>query len=196
MNWLAGKGAQSIVLIGRSAPSEEAGRKIDAVREKGVDVVTLRADVTDTRDVAKVVDVIEKGRYPLAGIIHSAGVLDDATIMLQTPEKFNKVLAPKVKGAWNLHQLTQHIELDFFVCFSSIASIVGWAGQSNYASANAFMDTLAFHRRALGKPALTINWGPWGGSGMAASLDARDIQRMKDAGMEALTPELGLAAMS
>lgn len=196
MNWLAEKGAQSIVLIGRSAPSEEAGRKIDAVRGMGVDVVTLRADVTDAGDVAKVVETIEKGRHPLAGIIHSAGVLDDGTIMLQTPEKFNKVLAPKVKGAWNLHQLTQHIELDFFVCFSSIASIVGWAGQSNYASANAFMDTLAFHRRALGKPALTINWGPWGGSGMAASLDARDIQRMKDAGMEALSPEQGLAAMS
>lgn len=196
MSWLAEKGAESIVLIGRSSPSEEANRKINAVREMGVQVNTLRADVSNSSDVAKVVEIIEKGPYPLAGIIHSAGVLEDGTIMLQTQEKFNKVLAPKVKGAWNLHQHTQHINLDFFVCFSSIASIVGWAGQSNYASANAFMDTLAFHRRALGKPALTINWGPWGGSGMAASLDARDIQRMKDAGMEALSAEQGLGAMS
>ena len=196
MHWLADKGAKSIVLIGRSTPSESAQAAMDIVRSKGIAVSVLQADITKLDDVRHVLATIEKTLLPLAGIIHSAGVLEDGTIAQQTAEKFQKVLAPKVKGAWNLHQLTAHIELDFFVCFSSIASIVGWAGQSNYAAANAFMDGLAFHRRALGKPALTINWGPWGGAGMAANLDDRELQRMTDAGMTPLDSANGLAAMT
>ena len=196
MHWLADKGAKSIVLIGRSAPSESAQAAMEAARSKGITVNALQADVTNADDVRKVLATIEKGMLPLAGIIHSAGVLEDGTIAQQTAEKFQKVLSPKVKGAWNLHQLTAHIELEFFVCFSSIASIVGWAGQSNYAAANAFMDGLAFHRKALGKSTLTINWGPWGGAGMAANLDDRELQRMTDAGMTPLESANGLAAMA
>ena len=196
MQWLADNNAQSIVLTGRRSPSDFAQQAIERVRNAGVDVHVLQADVTEVDDVSRIIASIEKDMLPLAGIIHSAGVLDDGTITQQTADKFHKVLAPKVKGAWNLHQQTNHIDLDFFVCFSSIAAVVGWAGQSNYAAANAFMDGLAHHRRAQGKSALSINWGPWGGSGMAANLDERDIQRMNDAGMEALSPEQGLAALS
>ncbi len=196
MRWLATQGAESIVLIGRSQPSANALQQIEIVRAKGVTITTLQADVAEAADVTKVLHAIEEKLPPLAGIIHSAGVLEDGTIAQQDAEKYRKVLVPKVKGAWNLHRLTSHLELDLFVCFSSIAAIVGWAGQSNYAAANTFMDTLVRYRHALGKPALSINWGPWGGSGMAANLDARDIQRMNDAGMAALVPEQGLAAMS
>lgn len=195
MKWLADGGAKSIVVMGRNAPSENAWRAIEAVRARGVTVCAQKADVAVPEDVLRVLNSIEKEMLPLAGVIHAAGVLDDGVITQQTEEKFQRVLGPKVKGAWNLHQLTGHISLDFFVCFSSIAPIIGWAGQSNYAAANGFIDTLAHLRQALGKPALSINWGPWSDSGMAASLEARDIQRMKDSGMTALPTTVALEAM-
>jgi acyl transferase domain-containing protein/acyl carrier protein len=195
MDWLAAQGAVSIVLIGRSMPSPEALTRINAIRHQGTKVEVVHADVTRRDDVEQLFSTIHRTMLPLAGIFHSAGVLDDGVITQQTSEKFSKVFSAKIKGAWNLHQLSDSIELDFFVCFSSIASIVGWAGQSNYAAANAFMDSLAYRRRVQGKSALTINWGPWDGSGMAANLDERDIQRMNNAGMTALTPHQGLTAM-
>ncbi len=167
-------------------------QKIATAKSQAVDVQVICTDISDRVSVEALLDQINKTMKPLAGIIHSAGVLDDGVISQLTEEKFTKVLLPKIKGAWNFHVLTSDIDLDFFICFSSIASMVGWAGQSNYAAANAFMDTLAFYRRAEGKTALTINWGPWAEVGMAANLDDRDIQRMTDAGMTPLTAATGL----
>ncbi|MFT4925581.1 MAG: acyl transferase domain-containing protein [Phenylobacterium sp.] len=196
MNWLAQGGAQSVVLIGRSKPNATAMAAIDKVKAIGVRVECLQADVTKADEVKKVISHIENSGYPLGGIVHSAGVLDDATISQQSVEKFNRVLAPKILGSWNLHQQSLHLELDFFVCFSSIAAVVGWAGQSNYAAANAFMDGLCHYRCATGKAGLSINWGPWAEAGMAANLASEDIKRMNNAGMAALKPEQGFAAMS
>ena len=195
MDWLVKQGAESIILIGRSAPSEAARQRILSAEAYGAKITVMCADVSNAVDLYQVLSKIQQTLPSLAGLIHSAGVLDDGIIMQQSVERFHKVMAPKIKGAWNLHQLTLNIEMDFFICFSSIASVVGWAGQSNYAAANAFMDALAHYRRALGKPSLSINWGPWGGAGMAANLDEKDIQRMKDAGMEALSAEQGFNAM-
>lgn len=196
MEWLANVGATSIVLIGRSAPNEEALKRIQALAESGITLEVMQADVSCAEDVQRVFAEISQRLLPLGGIIHSAGVLEDGVIIQQTHEKFKKVLAPKVQGAWNLHRFSENLPLDFFVCFSSIASMVGWAGQSNYAAANAFMDSLAHRRRALGMPALSINWGPWAEAGMAAKLDTQDIQRMSDAGMYALKPAAGMEAMN
>ncbi len=196
MDWLAENGAKSIVLIGRREPNEEALKKIEQVRSFDISVNVMQADVTHCADVEKVIARIQSSLPPLGGIIHSAGVLDDGVIVQQTEEKIRKVLAPKIKGAWNLHLATRHLSLDLFVCFSSIASVIGWAGQSNYAYANAFMDALAFYRRTRGLPALTINWGPWADAGMAANLDDRDRQRMKQAGMFPLSTNQGLAGMA
>ncbi|MCE0556897.1 type I polyketide synthase [Motilimonas sp. E26] len=196
MAWLAQSGAKSIVLMGRSAPKPDALHAIELVRELGVEVLTLQGDVSQLGDVKRVVEQINGRAYPLGGIIHSAGVLDDATIMQQSHEKYQRVLQPKIQGSWNLHLATQAIELDFFVCFSSIAAVVGWAGQSNYASANAYMDGLCAYRRAQGKPGLSINWGPWAEAGMAANLASEDIKRMNNAGMAALAPDAGLHAMA
>ena len=89
---------------------------------------------------------------PLRGIVHSAGVLDDDTLLKLNWERFSKVMAPKIDGSWNLYQLTKNLRLDFFVLFSSLASVFGNAGQGNYAAANAFLDALAHHRRNLGLP--------------------------------------------
>ena len=196
MHWLSRSGARSIVLTGRSNPSSNALKEIEKVRSSGTDVIVMQADVTDSIQVTNIIHEISDRLLPLAGVIHSAGVLEDGTVDQQTTDKFNKVLSPKIKGSWLLHQATDHIDLDFFVCFSSIASIVGWAGQSNYAAANSFMDGLAHYRHSLGKPALSINWGPWSGSGMAANLADEDIQRMNNAGMSAISPENGLSAMT
>lgn len=195
LTWLAQEGARSVVLVGRSEPGPAAQAAIQAARAAGVAVTTQKADVSERADVARVLRTIEETLPPLAGVFHAAGVLDDGTVLQQTPGRFLKVFGPKVAGAWNLHRLTAHLPLEIFACFSSIASVVGWSGQSNYAAANAFMDTLARHRRARGLPAVSINWGPWSGSGMAAKLEDRDQQRMREAGMSLLPPADALGAL-
>jgi acyl carrier protein len=106
---------------------------------------------------------------PLRGIIHGAMVLDDAPIERLTEERMWKVMAPKMLGAWNLHALTVDAELDFFIMFSSFASLVGTPGQANYVAGNAFLDALAHYRRARGLPALTVNWGVVGEVGYVAN---------------------------
>ncbi len=195
LTWLVKEGARSVVLIGRSEPGAPAQAAIQAARAAGATVTTQKADVSERADVARVLRTIEETLPPLAGVFHAAGVLDDGTVLQQTPGRFLKVFGPKVAGAWNLHRLTAHLPLEIFACFSSIASVVGWSGQSNYAAANAFMDTLARHRRARGLPAVSVNWGPWSGSGMAAKLEDRDQQRMREAGMSLLTPGDALGAL-
>jgi myxalamid-type polyketide synthase MxaB len=119
-------------------------------------------------------------------------VLEDALLQRQNWAQFSRVMAPKVAGAWNLHKLTQDIALDFFVCFSSSTALLGAAGQGNYAAANAFMDGLVQHRRDLGLPGLSINWGPWGEIGMAAALDTRDQARWSDLGIGNIAPTQGV----
>ena len=112
-------------------------------------------------------------------------------MLQQDRARFEKVFAPKVQGAWNLHVLTRSLPLDFFVLFSSASAVLGSAGQSNYAAANAFMDALAHHRRALGLPALSINWGAWSGVGMAAHLE----NRLQGNGLGVIPPEQGVRAL-
>jgi acyl carrier protein len=104
---------------------------------------------------------------PIAGVIHSAGLLSDATLLNQTPESFQTVFGPKVYGAWNLHRATRHDELDHFVLFSSVAGELGSPGQANHAAASTFLDGLAAYRHGLGLRALSINWGPWDTVGAA-----------------------------
>jgi 8-amino-7-oxononanoate synthase len=129
--------------------------------------------------------------WPLRGIIHAAGVLDDGVLQQLSWQRFDRVLAPKVAGAWNLHQASQNLPLDFFVCFSSIASLLGSPGQGSYAAANAFMDALMHDRRRLGLPGLSINWGPWA-DGMTTQLSDRQQTRLRDQGLAPIAPEQGL----
>jgi myxalamid-type polyketide synthase MxaB len=160
-----------------------------------VEVTIITADIANPQEVAQCLQQIRSSHPPLRGIIHAAGVLDDGLLLQQSWERFNRVMAPKVAGAWNLHTLTQDLPLDFFVCFSSIASLIGSVGQSNYAAANAFMDALASYRRGLGLPGLTINWGPWAETGMAANLGSREQARLKDQGIVPINPEQGLQVL-
>ncbi|MBE9170244.1 type I polyketide synthase [Pleurocapsales cyanobacterium LEGE 06147] len=186
------QGAQHLVLAGRREASARAREELEKLEEFGTEILTLEADVSKERDVARLLDKIHSWGPPLRGIIHAAGMLDDGGILQLDWECFTRVMAPKVAGAWNLHVLTQKLPLDFFVCFSSIASLLGSPGQGNYGAANAFLDALAHHRRALGLEALSINWGPWANTGMAARGKSRDRTRWATRGIELIAPEQGL----
>jgi myxalamid-type polyketide synthase MxaE and MxaD len=180
--------------MGRSAPSAETEGILDELRADGVEVLVARADVSRAEQVERVLAQLDQTLPPLRGIIHAAGVLDDGLLLQLTPEKFRKVMLPKVQGAWNLHALTLSRDLDFFVLFSSAASLLGSPGQGNYAAANAFLDALAHYRRALGLPSLSINWGPWADVGLAAVQFNRG-ERLALRGLASLTPEEGLEAV-
>ncbi|WP_414587921.1 SDR family NAD(P)-dependent oxidoreductase [Scytonema sp. PCC 10023] len=158
--WLVKNGAKHLVLMGRSgAASAAASEAVKTLESAGANVIVAKADVSNATQVANVLTEIEQSMPPLRGIIHAAMVLDDAVMLQLSGERFVKVMAPKVMGAWNLHTQTLNTPLDFFVNFSSFSSSVGNPGQGNYAAANAFLDALAHHRSTRGLPALTINWG-------------------------------------
>jgi len=162
------------------------------LEQAGAHVRVELADVSKPLEAARVLETVTLSMLPLRGIVHAAGVLDDGILLQQNWQRFRQVMAPKVAGAWNLHALTQTIPLDFFVCFSSVASLLGSPGQGNYAAANAFMEALMHHRRAQGLPGLSINWGPWGEVGMVAELSSRDQSRLIRQGWELIAPEKGL----
>jgi acyl carrier protein len=142
-----------------------------------------------------VLAAIAESLPPLAGVVHCAGVLDDGVLMQQSWPRFAGVLAPKVQGAWMLHQLTRALPLDFFVLYSSLASLFGSAGQGNHAAANAFLDALACHRRGQGLPATSINWGVWSQVGIAARLAASRQEEDRAPGFQglgAIAPQEGM----
>jgi NAD(P)-dependent dehydrogenase (short-subunit alcohol dehydrogenase family)/acyl carrier protein len=185
---LVDRGARQLVLLGRSEPSAEAREALEAMRASGARVQVAQADVSSEPEL----DAVLASARPLRGIVHCAGRLDDGILLQQSDERFRSVMAPKIDGSWNLHRLTQDDPLDFFVLFSSAASVIGSPGQGNYAAANAFLDALAHHRQAQGLPAQSINWGPWSETGLAARPDRGG--RLAAQSMESLTPRQGVAA--
>nr|UUL70766.1 Beta-ketoacyl-acyl-carrier-protein synthase I [Vitiosangium cumulatum] len=193
--WMARRGARHIVLVGRSEPGPDAREVIRELESAGVQVVIARGDVTRADEVRGILERVGGSMPPLRGIVHSAGVLDDGVLRQQTAERFNRVLAPKAGGAWNLHVLTRDLPLDFFVLYSSVASLFGSASQGNYAAANAFLDALAHHRRALGLAGLSINWGAWSEAGMAARLARRDMNRLSGQGIGTIPPDQGMQVL-
>jgi acyl transferase domain-containing protein/NADPH:quinone reductase-like Zn-dependent oxidoreductase/SAM-dependent methyltransferase/acyl carrier protein len=167
--WLVEAGARHLVLVSRSgAETPEAETFVARLRERGVAVTAVRADVGSEEDVTRLIAAIRSENRPLKGVFHLAMVIDDAPLAALTRDRMRSVLGPKAYGAWLLHQATRDLDLDCFVMFSSVSSIFGNPAQGNYAAANAFLDSLAHHRRALGLPALTMNWGVLGGEGYVA----------------------------
>lgn len=179
MSSLYEQGWRRFALLGRSEPSEKAKENIRSFESKGSEIRIYLADVSQKPDLEKCLEKIRKEWGPLAGIIHAAGVLEDSVLLKQSDLSFAKVFAPKVLGAWNLHELSTQDALKFFVLFSSLASMLGSPGQSNYAAANAFMDSLAQMRKQNGLPALSIHWGPWAEVGMAARAQEKAAQSAK-----------------
>ena len=168
-NWLVETGARRLALVSRSgAATPESVAFVSSLRRRGVDVSVIHADVGCSEDVARLMASTRSEDHPLCGVFHLAMVIDDAPLGALTRDRMHSVLAPKAYGAWLLHEATKNLDLDCFVMFSSVSSIFGNPAQGNYAAANAFLDSLAHHRRGLGLPALTINWGVLGGEGYVA----------------------------
>lgn len=191
--WMVQQGARHLALMSRSGTSTAAQEAMDAMEEAGAQVTIAKGDVTQEEQVAKVLAGIGQSMPPLRGIIHAAGVLDDGILLHLTEERFKKVMAPKVDGAWNLHNLTLNDPLDHFVLFSSVASVLGSPGQGNYVAANAFLDALAHYRHTLGLPALTINWGAWAEVGLATRADR--VRHVTQQGIIPFTPAQGVQLM-
>ncbi|MBU6352236.1 MAG: SDR family NAD(P)-dependent oxidoreductase, partial [Chloroflexi bacterium] len=193
--WLAEQGARHLLLLGRSRPRAEAQAQVEQIAALGASVTVAQGDVADWEGMRALLAQIDPA-HPLRGVIHSVGVLDDGALQQQSWPRFTAVLTPKLQGAWNLHTLTQGMDLDFFVLFSSAASLLGNPGQANHAAANAFLDAFAHHRRQQGLPALSINWGAWSEIGAAAEI-ARKIQAGRGrAGVEVIAPAAGIAAFA
>lgn len=191
--WLVEQGANSLVLMGRRGADETAREAIARMEQAGAQVVVAQGDVSSEADVSRILEEIHRSLPPLRGIIHSAGVLDDGGLLGQNWSRFDTVFAPKVVGTWHLHRLTYHLPLDFFVMFSSVASLIGSPGQGNHAAANTFMDMLAYYRRAQGLPALSINWGAWSEIGAAVEHDV--IGRIDIQGVGVIPPQDGLRVL-
>jgi acyl carrier protein/NADP-dependent 3-hydroxy acid dehydrogenase YdfG len=187
--WLVECGAKHLVLSSRSgASTPEAQAFVDKLTADGIKITVIKADIGVPKDVKSLIKKAASGKIPLKGVFHLAMVIDDAPLSALTPERLRVVMAPKAHGAWLLHEETKAMNLDCFVMFSSVSSIFGNPAQGNYAAANAFLDSLAHHRRALGLPALAINWGVLGGEGYVAR-NERVAEFLARQGTAALTPK-------
>ena len=194
--WMAQNGAGHLVLLSRRVPSQESLQAIRRMEASGATVFPVRADVTSAADIATVLDAIRTTMPPLKGIMHTAAVVDDALVKDLSPERFVPVMMPKIVGAWNLHESTLQEDLDFFVLFSSIGAVHPQPGMGSYAASNAFLDAFAYYRRALGLPAITVNWGGWDQIGLARAVGTgRSIDGYMQEGMRVFSGEEACALL-
>ena len=189
--WMVRRGARHIVLVGRSGASEETLGILHDLEKTGARIRVARADVSEREQLARALAEAAESMPALRGVIHAAAVVDDSVGLRLKWEQVAKSFAPKAGGAWNLHELTRDIPLDFFVLFSSASSVVGLLGHGAYASSNTALDALAHHRKGLGLPALTINWPLWAEVG----LGARVGDQLRLPGARPITTDQGFEAM-
>jgi len=165
--WLGEQGAEKIILLSRSGKTSDQGQStFEKVLKNGTEIEIIQADVTNLESLKAIVLKIQESPYILKGVFHAAMVLDDCFWNDLDINRLNKVLAPKISGVLNLHEIVKDLSLDFFVNFSSISSLIGNAGQGSYVIANAFLDSFAYYRQSLGLPSITINLGPLAETGI------------------------------
>lgn len=193
---LASRGAKKIILTSRSIVSEKAKEIIANIQKMGVSVQAIQNDCSNEKDVESLIAAINMTEFPLKGIIHAAGVIDDAPIELLNKNRLFEVLAPKVGGSWFLHKHSENIKLDFFICISSMSALIGNHSQSNYAAANAFMDSLVAYRQGKGLSGLSINWGPWDKIGMAARIGDKYKNLIEKSGIRFINPLLAKESLA
>ncbi|MFG2193633.1 SDR family NAD(P)-dependent oxidoreductase [Streptomyces sp. NPDC048639] len=193
---LVAEGARHLALVSRRAlPAEEVAR-LAAGLGGHVEVTVHQGDISEAADVERIVGALTGGETPLGGVVHAAGVLADSPLSGQTWDSIETVFRAKVYGTWLLHRALASVPtVRFFVGYSSIASVLGAAGQANYAAGNAYMDVLMQWRAAAGLPGLSVNWGPWAEIGMAASLTGQQIRSIEDRGLKFVKPGAALRAL-
>ena len=204
--WLIQQGAKHLVLTSRGrlpdrsewdsiSADSPAGQRISNVQSlenAGAQVHVVQADVADEAAMEKLVDEFGESLPPLKGVIHAAGITKNQTITELTLRDWREVLRPKVTGTWILHRLTTELPLDFFVCFSSAASVWGSQGMAHYAAANHFLDQLSHYRHTHQLPSLAVNWGWWSGNGIATREQAELFSKV---GMGEMPPDDALSAL-
>ena len=186
-------GARHLLLLSRRGPgAAAAGGLVAELAELGCEARAVACDVSDRAQLQTALAQVP-AEHPLTAVVHCAGVLDDALIAEQTPQRLDEVLGPKADAAWHLHELTRDTELSAFVLFSSLAATLGNPGQGNYAAANSFLDALAQRRRSQGLPATAIAWGLWEReSALTAGMDEASRARLARAGLIAIADAAGL----
>ena len=194
--WLLDQGVPSLILVGRQPPSAETEARLRAWREGGARITVVQADITDPASMALLSDTITASGLPLRGIVHAAGVLEDAAISRLDATRWERVLGPKCLGAWRLHELSLTHPVDVFLLYSSLTALLGSPGQSAYAAANGALDALASHRRAQGLAALSVQWGPWIGGGMAERGLQRSGRSLQAYGVEPVPASAYLTALA
>ncbi len=209
--WMVGQGARRLILLGRTklpprsswGVAETGSRlahQIGAIRELealGASVHLASVDVADEAELSGFLKEFgAEGWPPIRGVVHAAGVLQDGLLSQLDQAALNTVLRPKVMGGWLLHRLLEDAPLDFFVLFSSAGSLLGQPGQGNYAAANAFLDALAHHRKAQGRPALSVNWGAWADLGFAHTAGGKRLAaRLALVGVRSMAPRQALEVL-
>jgi polyketide synthase 2 len=186
--WLTDNGATRLVLNGRTPPSPDTDAVLDELRARDVDVVVELGDIAEPGVARQLVELATRDGRALHGVVHSAMVLDDAVATNITQQQLDAVWRPKVGGAWQLHEALADHQVDWLVLYSSMAALLGNAGQGVYASANAWLDGFAQWRSAHGRPTLAVNWGAWGEIGQATDFAER--------GYRTISTESGLRALS
>lgn len=207
--WMVEQGARRLILMGRTPlpirsiwsevqPDTPLARQIDAIRQleaMGASIHLATVDVADEAQLVSFLHAFEREGWPsIRGVIHAAGTLNDRTLFQHDADTFSSTWGPKVIGSWLLHHWLPKDSLDFFILFSSVASLLGSPGQANYAAANSFMDALSCQRKAQGLPALSINWGAWSEVGLAAQAERGG--RLAERGFRSISPAEGIEAFS
>ncbi|MGW4975713.1 SDR family NAD(P)-dependent oxidoreductase [Streptomyces mirabilis] len=185
---LVRRGARRLALMSRGEPDAPTASWIRGLEEHGTTVHLARADVADREELTAALDAVRREAGPIAGVVHAAGVLDDATVANLTDERVLRVLAPKVLGTTLLTELIP--EAESLVLFASAAGLLGSAGQSPYAAANAFLDAWAHHLSRADRRALSLDWGAWAGVGMVAASGIRAAETGRS-GLLAFSPQDG-----
>jgi acyl transferase domain-containing protein/NADP-dependent 3-hydroxy acid dehydrogenase YdfG/acyl carrier protein len=186
-------GVPSVLLASRRGPQADGAPELQAELEAlGACVRIATCDVTNRDELKRLLALVPE-EFPLGGVVHAAGIIDDGVVESLTVEQMTRVLAPKADAAWFLHELTEHLGLSAFVMFSSAAGTLGNPGQGSYAAGNVFLDGLATYRRSRGLAGISMAWGMWAQSGgMTGDLGEADMTRMTRAGVVALSYEEGM----